>query len=188
MHEEKNGRFEWTARVLNINKEYNLPLQKKCKSLYDYIQFTSRIKENKDKGMANEKAIDEANRLFNINDIKIFNTEKSLYTPRGKYDRVDGQVVDLSRFDLTDEALEFFKTYENPYNDDAVHDFLYSHMHDGIFQASEVIYYNASVEIVLMTLYSLVYGSEHNFDLIKLDAEISHERFEMHDFVLREVK
>ena len=26
----------------------------------DYIQFTSRIKENKDKGMATEKAIDEA--------------------------------------------------------------------------------------------------------------------------------
>ncbi len=60
IHEDKSGKFEWTARVLNINKEYNLPLQKKCKSLYDYIQFTSRIKENKDKGMATEKAIDEA--------------------------------------------------------------------------------------------------------------------------------
>ena len=60
MHEDKTGKFEWTARVLNINKGYNLSLQKKCKSLYDYIQFTSRIKENKDKGMANEKAIDEA--------------------------------------------------------------------------------------------------------------------------------
>ena len=46
--------------MLNINKEYNLSLQKKCKSLYDYIQFTSRIKENKDKGMPTEKAIDEA--------------------------------------------------------------------------------------------------------------------------------
>ena len=28
--------------------------------MYDYIQFTSRIKENKDKGMPTEKAIDEA--------------------------------------------------------------------------------------------------------------------------------
>lgn len=60
IHEDKSGRFEWTARVLNINKEYNLSLQKKCKSLYDYIQFISRIKENKDKGMPIEKAIDEA--------------------------------------------------------------------------------------------------------------------------------
>ena len=60
IHEDKSGRFEWTAHVININENRNLSLQKKCKSLYDYIQFTSRIKENKDKGMPTEKAIDEA--------------------------------------------------------------------------------------------------------------------------------
>lgn len=60
MIEDKSGKFEWTARVLNINKDYNLSLQNKCKTLYDYIQFTSRINENKEKGMTNEKAIDEA--------------------------------------------------------------------------------------------------------------------------------
>lgn len=59
MIEDKSGKFEWTARVLNINKDYNLSLQNKCKALYDYIQFTSRINENKEKGMTNEKAIDE---------------------------------------------------------------------------------------------------------------------------------
>lgn len=60
MHEDKSGKFEWTARVLNINKDYNLPLQKKCKPLYDYIQFVSRINENKENGMTIEKAVDEA--------------------------------------------------------------------------------------------------------------------------------
>ena len=60
MIEDKSGKFEWTARVLTINKDYNLSLQNKCKALYDYIQFTSRINENKEKGMTNEKAIDEA--------------------------------------------------------------------------------------------------------------------------------
>ena len=60
MIEDKSGKFEWTARVLNINKDYNLSLQNERKALYDYIQFTSRINENKEKGMTNEKAIDEA--------------------------------------------------------------------------------------------------------------------------------
>ena len=60
MHEDKSGKFEWTARVLNINKDYNLPLQKKCKPLYDYIQFVSRINDNKEKGMTIEQAVDEA--------------------------------------------------------------------------------------------------------------------------------
>ena len=59
-HEDKSGKFEWTARVLNINKEYNLSLQKKCKPLYDYIQFVSRIYDNKEKGMTIEEAVDEA--------------------------------------------------------------------------------------------------------------------------------
>jgi hypothetical protein len=60
MHEDKSGKFEWTARVLNINKDYNLPLQKKCKPLYDYIQFVSRINDDKEKGMTIEEAVDEA--------------------------------------------------------------------------------------------------------------------------------
>ena len=59
-HEDKSGKFEWTARVLNVNKEYNLSLQKKCKPLYDYIQFVSRINENKENGMTIEEAVDEA--------------------------------------------------------------------------------------------------------------------------------
>ena len=60
MQEDKSGRFEWTARVLNINKNFNLALQNKCKALYDYIQFTSRINENKKNGMTIEKAVNEA--------------------------------------------------------------------------------------------------------------------------------
>lgn len=60
INEDKSGIFEWTARVLNVNKEYNLSLQKKCKPLYDYIQFVSRINENKENGMTIEEAVDEA--------------------------------------------------------------------------------------------------------------------------------
>lgn len=45
---DKSGRFEWTAHVININENRNLSLQKKCKPLYDYVRFVSRIKHNKD--------------------------------------------------------------------------------------------------------------------------------------------
>ena len=59
--EDKSGKFEWTARVLNINKGYNLSLQKKCKSLYDYIIFIDRINENqKVHGMNINQSVDEA--------------------------------------------------------------------------------------------------------------------------------
>ena len=41
------GDYQWTAHVININENQNLSLQKKCKPLYDYIRFISRINQNK---------------------------------------------------------------------------------------------------------------------------------------------
>ena len=58
--EDKSGNFEWTATVININKNYNKTLQKKCKPLYDYVSYVSRITDNKKNGMSAEDAVNEA--------------------------------------------------------------------------------------------------------------------------------
>ena len=61
MLEDKSGNFEWTAHVININEKQNFSLQKKCKPLYDYIRFVSRINHNKaEKNMPVETAVREA--------------------------------------------------------------------------------------------------------------------------------
>ena len=52
--------FEWTATMININKNHNESLHKNCKPLYDYSSFVDRIKVNIKSGMKNEAAIDEA--------------------------------------------------------------------------------------------------------------------------------
>lgn len=54
------GDFEWTATMININKNHNESLHKNCKPLYDYSSFVDRIKTNIKTGMKNEAAIDEA--------------------------------------------------------------------------------------------------------------------------------
>ncbi len=153
----------------------------KLNNILKYIKV-----ENKNNHI--DKAINKVNDLFKLRENKMFRSEKSLYTPRGKYERVQGQYVDLSRFDLTSETEEFLKTYENPFNDDAIKDFLYSHMIEGEFRASDVIHYDTSVDVVVMCLYALVYGSENNFELVKLENKINHEKFSMHDFLLKEEK
>ncbi len=59
--EDKSGNFEWTAHVININENQNISLQKKCKPLYDYISFVSRINHKKEEeGMSAEAAVREA--------------------------------------------------------------------------------------------------------------------------------
>ena len=59
-NKEKDGDFEWTAELININPNHNKTLQKKCKPLYDYIRYVARIKRNKKKGLQPQDAISEA--------------------------------------------------------------------------------------------------------------------------------
>ncbi len=57
---DKSGDFEWTATMININEGHNDSLGKKCKPLYDYIRYISRIKKNLKAGMKSDNAISEA--------------------------------------------------------------------------------------------------------------------------------
>ena len=57
---DKTGNFEWTAELINISQNHNISLQKKCEPLYNYIQYVSRISQNKKMGMSAVAAVDEA--------------------------------------------------------------------------------------------------------------------------------
>ncbi len=57
---DDSGAFEWTATMININKNHNSRLQKNCKPLYNYVQYVSRIAENKKTGMSAKEAVTEA--------------------------------------------------------------------------------------------------------------------------------
>ncbi len=56
----KEGEFEWTCSVINLNPNHNKALQKNCKPLYDYSRFVEKVKVNKNSGMPLEKAADTA--------------------------------------------------------------------------------------------------------------------------------
>ncbi len=40
----KDGEFEWTATVYNLNKGKNDELLRKCKPLSDYMEFINRVR------------------------------------------------------------------------------------------------------------------------------------------------
>ena len=56
----KDGEFEWTCTVINLNQNHNKTLQKNCKPLYDYCRFIEKVKQNKKAGQSLEKAADTA--------------------------------------------------------------------------------------------------------------------------------
>lgn len=53
----KDCDFEWTATVVNINKNCNKTLHKKCVSLYHYSSFVARVKDNLAAGMDKHAAV-----------------------------------------------------------------------------------------------------------------------------------
>ena len=57
--EDKTGRFEWTASMLNINFGKNQELLGKCKALYEYASYIEKVKKYKKK-MSLREAVDKA--------------------------------------------------------------------------------------------------------------------------------
>ena len=58
--ESPEGRFEWTATFINLNKGKNDALLEKCKPLEEYMFLVNCIRENEAKGLRVEDAIDLA--------------------------------------------------------------------------------------------------------------------------------
>lgn len=101
------GDFEWTATVLNLRPDEEVPLNKNCTPLYHYVKFVSMIPANIDAGMdrktAVEKAVDEAIKeellgdFFKINKAEVigmcmteFDEELAIHTWR-EDGRVEGR-------------------------------------------------------------------------------------------------
>ena len=57
---DTSGAYEWSAYVKNINTNHNEGLQKKCKSLYDYSRFVTKVRENTKGGMEVKDAVNDA--------------------------------------------------------------------------------------------------------------------------------
>lgn len=57
---DKSGNFEWTATMININKNHNSLLLKSCKSLYYYVEYIAMVKEYLKDGLSKENAIKKA--------------------------------------------------------------------------------------------------------------------------------
>ena len=56
----KDGEFEWTATMYNLNAPENDKWINKCKALRDYITLVEKIRSNQDAGMPIEEAADRA--------------------------------------------------------------------------------------------------------------------------------
>ena len=60
MQPVKEGEFEWTAVMLNVNNGKNKELMEKCRPLHEYAILVEKVREGVTEGLELEEAIDRA--------------------------------------------------------------------------------------------------------------------------------
>lgn len=150
----------------------------KLNTILRYIKFQN--KHNKI-----DSAISSLQSLFTLKSYKPYNQESSLYTPRGKYTKVQSRALDLDSFDFDSDAEGFIKEYGLPYDDEMIKAFFMAHQIDNEIRASEIVGPNTDLDTVLMLIYTLIYACEQSWDIDKLDNEVYHYKFTFKDFVIR---
>ena len=113
---------------------------------------------------------------------------RSLYTPRGSYRRVQDQYL-KENVEIDDKSFQkaFYEEFETKYSEDVILHYLkeYFNREDAI-RASQILRDDMSDEAVIRLLYILVYaGKENDYAVIPTEDIIEHPRFELEDFIVR---
>ncbi len=128
-----------------------------------------------------DKAINKVNSVFRLESLKGFN-QSSLYTPRGKYQRGDFSDLDLDRFDF--EALDesYLKGFKSKYDPVFMTDFILRRLDDTNSLEAKSILTDGTFDDALMCIYVLIFASEHEYSILKLDDSIQTDYFKMANF------
>lgn len=145
------------------------------------------LKYIKIEGKANhmDSAINSLQQMFTLRQTKTYNQESSLYTPRGRYTRIDNQLLDLSTFDFDESTQEYLKAYGLPYEEKEIRAFFNKYQINGELVASNVCHSNTDLDTVMMLIYTLIYACEQSWDVTKLDDEVKHYKFTFTNFVIK---
>lgn len=128
-----------------------------------------------------DKAMNDIKSVVNINTVKGY-SETSLYTPRGRYQHSDYSQIDLTRFDITGIDVEAILGKKSNYSKELVEDFLWSHMQGDNLCASDILNSNSTFDDVVMCIYILIYATENNIAIYKLNDTISNDNFSIANF------
>jgi hypothetical protein len=135
-----------------------------------------------------DKSIRLVESLYKLPNLKVFDQEKSIYQPRGKYSRDYNQTLDelgLDDFQLDDEFMSQFRV---KYDESEIFKFLTANTINGIFKASNVINENCSDGEFLMAVYCVIYAVERDYDVNILSDVLETKTYVIRDFEISQKK
>ncbi len=135
-----------------------------------------------------DKSIRLVESLYTLPNLKIYDGEKSLYQPRGKYSRDYNQTLDDLGFDGFELDDEFMQQFRARYDEAEIKKFLEAHSVDGVFKASTVINEACSDQEFLMAVYCVIYAVERNYVIDILEDVLETKTYAIRDFTITEKK
>ena len=187
-----NALEEFIAEIDNKNRDYINSTIGKVKFLLSEDDNTIGKLNTILNFIKKSKKIDKIDRamrivegLYNLPVYKIYDQERSLYQPRGGYQRNYNQMLDevgIEGFEIDDEFMAQFK---NNYNEDEIAKFLVSHTVDGEFRASDYITLDSTDEEFMMVVYCIIQASEKGYYFNILTDTIENEHYKMKNFVIK---
>ena len=148
------------------------------------------LKNVKDKNKIGkiDKSIRLVEQLYKLPNLKVYDQEKSIYQPRGKYSRDYNQTLDelgLDDFFLDDEFMSQFRV---KYDESEIFKFLTANTKDGIFSASTIINDDCSDAEFLMAVYCVIYAVERDYDVTILNDVLETKTYVIRDFTISQKK
>ena len=130
-----------------------------------------------------EKSLKLIDGMYDFRNNKVFDSENSLYTPRGSYAKNPNQILDDAgiQFKLDEEFLSSFKSL---YNETYIGQYLEENMINGVFRASRCIEYDMEDQDVFKIVFCIIYASDKNFKITILDENMEHKMYIINDFII----
>ena len=131
-----------------------------------------------------DKSIRLVESLYNLPNLKVYDQEKSIYQPRGKYSRDYNQTLDdlgLDGFELSEEFMQQFRVR---YDEKEIRRFLEANSINGVFKASNVINEDCTDAEFLMAVYCVIYAVERNYSVEIFDSVIETKTYAIREFTI----
>ena len=145
------------------------------------------LKFVKDSNKANklDRSITLVNSLYDIPQLKVYDMEKSLYQPRGSYQRNANQMLDeagLTGFNLDQD---FFDKFRNAYNESDILAFIELNSINGVFDASRVINDKCDNKTFMKVVYAIIISVEKRYIIELKDEIIENKTYSIRNFTIR---
>lgn len=129
-----------------------------------------------------DKALNDIKSVVNLPQVKGY-SENSLYSPRGKYARADYSSLDLDRFDFSALDDSFLNGFKSKYDAIYMHDFILRRLDSSnSMRASDILNEKSTTDDALTCIFMLIYATEHQFKIEKLENMIETPYFKISNF------